>query len=292
MDITQFKQLIWQELPAILEKDIETQEFILNLVQKRFAEKKETESRFDRILDELRRDREEDRRKWDEHDRKFEKYQQEQNEKWREHDRKFEKYQQEQNEKWREHDRKFEKYQQEQNEKWREQNRNLKEYQQEQNEKWKENQKVINDTLEKIKQQDKRHDRSIGALGARWGMQSEKSFRNGLKAILEESFDVEVLNVTEFDTIGEVHGTPDQVEIDVIIKNGVLILCEMKSSMSRNDMHAFNRKILFYENRHQCKATRKMVISPMIEENAKKVAERFGIELYDDSEDVTDLYSF
>ena len=44
----------------------------------------------------------------------------------------------------------------------------------------------------------KKHDRSIGALGARWGMQSEKAFRNALAGILEQNFGVQVLNVNEY----------------------------------------------------------------------------------------------
>ncbi len=50
-----------------------------------------------------------------------------------------------------------------------------------------------------------------------------------------------------------------------IIKNGVLILCEIKSSMSRGDVYIFNRKIAFYEKRHNRKADRKIIISPMVD---------------------------
>lgn len=57
-----------------------------------------------------------------------------------------------------------------------------------------------------------RHDRSIGALGARWGMQSEAAFRNALAGILEKSFGVEAVNVNEYDDRGEVFGRPDQVD--------------------------------------------------------------------------------
>ena len=52
---------------------------------------------------------------------------------------------------------------------------------------------------------------------------------------------VEVINVNEFDDEGTVFGTPDQVEIDIIIKNGELILCELKSSMSKSDVYTFER---------------------------------------------------
>jgi hypothetical protein len=37
----------------------------------------------------------------------------------------------------------------------------------------------------------------------------------------------------------EVFGRPDQVELDIIIKNGDVILCEIKSSMSKADIYSF-----------------------------------------------------
>ncbi|MBF0103399.1 MAG: DUF3782 domain-containing protein, partial [Desulfobacterales bacterium] len=37
-----------------------------------------------------------------------------------------------------------------------------------------------------IKIQNQRHNSSIGALGARWGLQTESAFREGIKGILEE----------------------------------------------------------------------------------------------------------
>jgi hypothetical protein len=42
---------------------------------------------------------------------------------------------------------------------------------------------------------------------------------------------VEVLNITEYDDAGVVFGRPDQIELDIIIKNGILIIAEIKSSM-------------------------------------------------------------
>ncbi|WP_286823641.1 DUF3782 domain-containing protein [Microcystis sp. LSC13-02] len=41
------------------------------------------------------------------------------------------------------------------------------------------------------------YDSSVGALGAIWGPHSEESFWDALKTILEESFGVPVINVTE-----------------------------------------------------------------------------------------------
>jgi len=60
-----------QELPGWLREDPEFRQWILNLTRNEFADRRETESRFDRVLDELRRDREAQSRKWDEQNCKF-----------------------------------------------------------------------------------------------------------------------------------------------------------------------------------------------------------------------------
>jgi len=83
-----------------------------------------------------------------------------------------------------------------------------------------------------------------------------------------------------------VFGRPDQVELDVIIQDGTLILCEIKSSMSKSDMYTFERKVRFYEKRHDRKANRALVISPMVDDPAQKVARELGIEVYGHAEDV------
>jgi len=170
-----------------------------------------------------------------------------------------------QSRKWDEQARKWD----EQARKWDEQAR-----------KWDEQARKWDETLAEIKKLHKKYDSAIGALGSRWGLYSEASFRNGLKGILEDSFGVEVININEFDDEGEVFGKPDQVEIDVIIKNGLLILCEIKSSIDKAGMYIFDRKVTFYEKRHRRKVDRKLVICPMIDDRAKPVAEKSGIELY------------
>ena len=248
MENQQMIDLIRQELPGIMERNPDVRKWVLKLTRKKYADKQETESRFDRLLDELRRDREENTRRWEEQNRRLE----EQNQKWEEQNRKWE----------------------EQNRKWEEQNR-----------KWETNQKAIHDMLAEIRDQAKRHDSSIGALGARWGLYSEESFRNGLKGILSKSFGVDVVNVVDYDEAGEVFGHPDQVEVDVIIQDGMLILCEIKSSISKSEMYIFDRKVAFYEKRHGRKATRKLVISPMVDDQAQQVAQKLGIEVYTHADD-------
>jgi len=294
-DINQLDQLILQRLPALVRQNKQIQELVLELARENFAERKETEDRFYQLLNELKRDREEQARKWDEQNRKWD----EQNRKWEEfkeytheQNRKWEEYTQEQNRKWEEYkeytqeqNRKWD----EQNHKWDEQNHKWEEYTQEQNRKWNEAQQEFQRMHEDIMAIAQKQDRSVGALGARWGIQSENTFRNALAAILEKSFNVKVINVNEYDDEGTVFGRPDQVELDVIIKNGLLIICEIKSSVSKSDMYTFERKVRFYEQRHQRQANRMLVISPMIDVRAQPVAQQLGIEVYTDSLEVKSL---
>jgi hypothetical protein len=208
MEQSEVITLIQQELPRLIAQEPLVRDFILRTVSEYYASKPETESKFDRILAELQRDREEQACKWDE-----------------------------------------------QNRKWDEQ-------------------------LAEIRRLDKRFDSTIGALGSRWGVASEASFRNALAGILTESFGVEVLNLTLYDNEGEVFGRPDQVELDLIIKNGMVIACEIKSSIDKAGMYSFGRKVDFYAKREQRRISRKIVISPMVDRRALPVAEALGIEVY------------
>lgn len=152
--------------------------------------------------------------------------------------------------------------------------------------KWEENQRVIEQMLASIKSLEQRFESSIGALGARWGLHSEAAFRNGLKAILEHSFGVTVERYQDFDYEGIVFGRPDQIELDVLIYNGTIIVCELKSSLSTPQMYAFWRKRRFYEKKHDRTVDRALVISPMIEDHARKVAAELGIEVYSYADEV------
>ena len=109
------KEAIKRELPGWLRDDPDFRAFILDLTRREYPGRAETEDRFYAMLAELRRDREEQARKWDE-----------------------------------------------QNHKWEDQNR-----------KWEANQEELRRLHEEIMAQAKKYDRSIGALGARWGLQSE-----------------------------------------------------------------------------------------------------------------------
>ncbi len=145
IDPEQLDQLILQHLPTLIQQNVQIQKLVLDLARQDFADRKETDDRFYQLLRELRHDREEQSRKWQE-------YTQEQNRKWEDAKREFER---------------------------------------------------MHEAIMAIA---KKYDRSITAIGARWGIKSESSFRKALVGILEQSFGLQVLNINDYDDEGVVFG--------------------------------------------------------------------------------------
>ena len=275
MKLDALKREILEQLPQWIEEDREFRLMLTRMLRGEFADKQQTESRIEQLLEELRRDREANERKWDE-------AQAESKLKWEEQNRKWDEAQAESRLKWEEQNHKWE----EQNRKWEEQNRKWDEAQAESKLKWEANRQEFDRVHQEIMAMSRRIDRTIGALGARWGVSSERSFRNALAGILTESFGVEVINVSDFDTTGSVFGRPEQIELDIIIRNGTLIILELKSSVSKPEIYTFERKARWYEERHQRKADRLVVISPMVDSRAMDAARKLGVTVYSDPEDM------
>ncbi|EIC23156.1 PD-(D/E)XK nuclease family protein [Thiorhodovibrio frisius] len=252
------KETVKRELPVWLESDPAFREAILALTNHRYSPRAETSDWFHQTLEEMRRERER------------------QDALWRKNDERLEREHLEAERKWEANQAELAALREEQNRKWEEQNR-----------KWDANQAELKALHEESLALGKRLDRSIGSLGARWGLRSEKAFRDALAGILEKTFGVEVLNVCEYDDDGEVFGRPDQIELDVIIRNGLLIMCELTSSIDKAGIYSFERKARFYERRHDRQANRLIVISPMIDSRAIDVAKRLGIETYGEPEEVS-----
>mgnify|MGYP006275962943 CR=1 FL=1 len=317
MTADSLKEAIKRELPELLRSDPDFRAYVLELTRQHHPSRGETEDWFHAMLGELRRDREDSMRKWEAQERKWEEQKAEaerdraeQARKWEEQKAEAKRDREAQSHKWDEQARKWEEQKAEakrdreaQSHKWDEQARKWEEQKaeaerdreaqshkwDEQARKWEESNRHFDRVHEEIMAQARKFDRSIGALGARWGIQSERAFRNALAGILEENFGVEVINVNEFDDDGTVFGRPEQIELDVIIKNGILLICELKSSIDKAGMYSFERKARWYEARHQRQAQRLIVISPMVDPRARQVADKLGIEVYHDSTDVDSL---
>jgi len=265
----------------------ELREYVVKELSTHFADKEKTEDNIEklyrelvRIGDELVRLREEQERKWQEQSGLW----QEQNKRWEEQNKRWEeqnKRWEEQNKRWEEQDRRWE----EQRKLWEEQNRRW----EEQERRWEEQQKINRELMEEIKKLHRKYDTGIGALGARWGLRAESSFREAIKGILEEDFSVKVERYLVYDQEGEVFGRPDQVELDLIIRDGKTLIAEIKSSMSKSDVFVLKRKVEFYKKREGKEVDRVLIISPMVDSKAMNLAREYGFEVYSYPEDVEGL---
>jgi hypothetical protein len=271
----EIREIIRRELPRLITEDPELHNWVWTIVHEHSFSRAETESRFDKVLDEIRQSREELRRYMEESERRW----QESERRWKENERRWK----ENERRWEESERRWEQNQQQIRELIKELQRQGEELQRQGKEIQRQGEELQRQVKE-IQRVDRRIDQTIGALGARWGMMSEETFRNALRGILEENFGVKVERVQYKDESGEVFGRPDQVELDVVIYDGQMLVCEIKSSASRADVYTFERKVRSYEKRVGRKADRAILISPMIED--AELARTLGIEVYTRAEDV------
>jgi len=225
----------------------------------------------DTILSELRKLREDfskyvelEERRWEENSKR-----------WEENNRRWE----ENNKRWEENLRKWE----ETNRRWEENARRW----EENNRRWEEAYKrfeILGNELRALREDFNKayleFSRMLDALGARWGIIAEGAFREGMKGVVEKILGVARVEKWVFrDEAGEVYGYPSVVEVDVVVRNGIHTLVEVKSSISRGDVLEFWRIGRLYERVTGIKP-RLVMISPYVDEKALESATNLGIEIY------------
>lgn len=241
------REILIRDLPTLLEEDPHLKDYIASLFHTHFADKRTTEEEIKALLEEIKNLRLESEQRWKEITKRLD-----------EHSKRLE-----------EHSKIL-----------KEQAKRLEEHSKRLEEQAKRSD-ILTEELISLR---KRQDMQIGALGARWGLKSERSFRNALKGILEETFPVKVERYETTDLEGEVfEGFPGKtVEIDLIIRDGEIIVAELKSSISVGDVLLFEKKVRFFEKKEKRKVSKKIIISPMIDPEALSFCEKLGITAYTD----------
>jgi len=123
-------------------------------------------------------------------------------------------------------------------------------------------------------------ERHISALGARWGLMAEDAFREGLRGLLEKELGFRVERWRAYDEAGMVFGYPSEVEVDVTVSDGKLILIEVSSHVRASDVLQFRRKAELYEKMTGRKPDRLIIVTPYIDERALEAARQLGVEAY------------
>jgi Uncharacterized conserved protein containing a coiled-coil domain len=103
----------------------------------------------------------------------------------------------------------------------------------------------------------------LDALGARWGLVNEDAFREGIRTLLKEAGYVIERWVWD-DKEGSVYGHPSIVDLDVVIKDKILIIIEITSSMKRGEHIFLKKKVELYERVTGRKPSKIIIVTPYI----------------------------
>jgi hypothetical protein len=126
----------------------------------------------------------------------------------------------------------------------------------------------------------RRLDLKISAIGARWGIMNEQSVRDGLKGILSKDLGYTVEEFKYSDDEGYVYGYPSSVQIDVVVKDSMVIVLEISSHVKRSDPPTVKRKAELYERVTGRSVSKVVIVTPFIDDDAVDVCRRYGIEVY------------
>ncbi len=136
------------------------------------------------------------------------------------------------------------------------------------------------DSFEKqLKLFEKKFDLKLTAMGARWGIDSEEAFRNGVAMLLKEFADVSVSKWEATDEKGIVFGDKSRIELDVVVHDSIHVLIEIKSSISKGDILVLLRKAEVYREKVKPEKIQLMIISPYIDERAIEFAKSKNIRI-------------
>lgn len=127
----------------------------------------------------------------------------------------------------------------------------------------------------------KRVERSISALGARWGFVAEEVFRDFMRDVLSQLVPgARVEKWIWYDRDGVVRGYPSWIEVDLVIsRDGVHYLVEVKSSVSDGDIVLLSKVARLYREVTGVEA-RPMIVTFFARKEAKDAAEKLGVKLY------------
>ncbi|MEM2168492.1 MAG: DUF3782 domain-containing protein [Candidatus Bathyarchaeia archaeon] len=122
--------------------------------------------------------------------------------------------------------------------------------------------------------------RHVDAVGAQWGLLSERAFREGLRGLVERELGLRAEKWVWWDGEGYVYGHPSEVDVDVAVHDDKVVLVEVKSHVSRSDVFVFKRKAEFYERVRGKKPDRLVIVTPFVDEDALKTARLLQVEVY------------
>ncbi len=119
----------------------------------------------------------------------------------------------------------------------------------------------------------------LEALFARSGSRAEAAFREGLREIVREAgYAVEVYRGQ--DPEGYINHRPGRsYELDLLVRNGVVIAAEIKSSVDNHDVVRFARAVSLFEQQTGRRVDKRVLIAASSREEARQEAKELGVVL-------------
>ncbi|MEX2719862.1 MAG: DUF3782 domain-containing protein [Candidatus Wukongarchaeota archaeon] len=247
-ETTKVKELI-KKLPKILEEHpdiadelfaVLSNKFVTNETLKAYIEK--SDERFKTIMETINK-------RFEEMDRRFNEFLQRFDERTKLVDKKFEEIIETMNRRFEEVDKRFE-----------------------------EMDRRFNQLVLEMREGFARVDRTISALGARWGLMSERAYRNGIRELLHSKLGWKVEQWEVMDKEAVVYGKPSIVEVDLLIKDDVHTLIEIKASVSKSDVAETLRIGTLYEKISKIKPEL-LIITPFCDEKARIFAKENNVKI-------------
>ncbi len=121
--------------------------------------------------------------------------------------------------------------------------------------------------------------RVVTVIAHRFGVISEKAFREAMKYVVEDVFGVATVEKWVYkDNEGVVYGYPAVVEVDVLVRDSEHILLEVKSRVSKADVSELYRIGVLYE-KVEGRKPRLVILGGFIDEEARRLGKRLGVEI-------------
>jgi len=124
-------------------------------------------------------------------------------------------------------------------------------------------------------------ERALSSLGVRWGLGAEEAFKRAFSSLLAELGYEVVGSLRLRDEWGIVKAgaVGREYEYDLCIRDEEIYLLEIKSKVSWWDVELFKRKLDLYERYHG-RRPKLIIVSPLVEEDAKREAEALGFKVF------------
>ncbi|BES82415.1 PD-(D/E)XK nuclease family protein [Pyrodictium abyssi] len=142
-----------------------------------------------------------------------------------------------------------------------------------------ESQQRLEERQQRVEERLERLDRTLATVAHRFGVLSEHAFREAMRGILEEYFGATAHRWSVYDAEGLVYGYPSEVEVDVVVRDGVHILVEVKSRVDTSDVLELSRIARLYEKQEGVRPEL-AILGGFVDRRAERLAQRLGIKLY------------